>query len=62
MNNNELEAMRWLKQNHVPARYPNGLPGGIPHEVCTEENAREALNMLARIIESVSEFVGKVGS
>lgn len=62
MNSNEVEAMRWLEQNHVPARYPNGLPCGIPHQVLTEGNAREALNMLGRIIESVSGFVGKVGS
>ena len=57
-----LDVCRELDQYYIPTRYPNGLPGGIPHEVFTEENAREALKMLERVIELVTGFVGKVGS
>lgn len=28
-----LKAARQLDQYYIPTRYPNGLPGGIPHEV-----------------------------
>ena len=32
-----------LDQYYIPARYPNGLPGGIPAEVFTDAQAEDAV-------------------
>ena len=55
-----LDTCKELDLYYIPTRYPNGLPGGIPHEVFTEENAREALKMLERVMELVSQSMGKL--
>ncbi len=43
----------------IPARYPNGLPGGIPPEAFDEKDAREVLESAREIIDFVSGFRGK---
>ena len=40
-----------LDQLYVPTRYPNGLPGGVPAEVFSREQASEAIDEAERIIE-----------
>ena len=53
-----LDICKRLDQYYIPTRYPNGLPGGIPHEVFTEEDARKALEGLGGIITLVSGLLG----
>jgi HEPN domain-containing protein len=37
------EAAQQLDQYYIPARYPNGLPGGVPAEVFTRSQAEGAV-------------------
>lgn len=46
-----------LDQYYVPTRYPNGLPDGVPHEVFSEKQAREALERLEALVLQVRKFV-----
>ncbi len=56
-----LEALwdtcRRLDQYYIPTRYPNGLPGGIPHEVYTVEQAREAIAGTRKVIEQITQRI-----
>jgi HEPN domain-containing protein len=47
------DACRSLDQYYLPTRYPDGLPGGIPHEVYTDAQAREAANLARRVVDMV---------
>jgi HEPN domain-containing protein len=51
------KARSWsvLDGYYIPTRYPNGLPGGIPADVYTQQAADSA-------VELASEAVGFVGS
>jgi HEPN domain-containing protein len=40
-----------LDQLYIPTRYPNGLPGGVPAEVFSGEQAAEAIAQAAQFIE-----------
>jgi HEPN domain-containing protein len=40
-----------LDQLYIPTRYPNGLPGGVPAEVFSKEQAVEAIAQAAQFIE-----------
>ncbi len=42
-----------LDQYYVPTRYPNGLPGGIPSDVYTREQAAEAVDTARRVVAAV---------
>lgn len=39
-----------LDQYYIPTRYPNGLPGGLPFEVYTAEQAAAAVATCDRLI------------
>ncbi len=45
---------RRLDQYYIPTRYPNGLPGGIPHEVYTSDQAAQALEGARRVLDMVT--------
>jgi HEPN domain-containing protein len=58
------EAERWLKQAeydlraaehnfHIPTRYPNALPGGVPAEVYDEEDAIGAIALASKVLAMV---------
>lgn len=47
-----------LDQLYVPTRYPNGLPGGVPAEVFTEEQATEATRQAAEFVERAAALIG----
>lgn len=51
------DACRRLDQLYIPTRYPNGLPGGIPHEFYDRTLADQALGDLDRILACVRRFV-----
>ena len=38
------DSARQLDQYYIPTRYPNGLPGGVPAEVFSDEQAEDAVN------------------
>jgi HEPN domain-containing protein/predicted nucleotidyltransferase len=42
-----------LDQYYIPTRYPNGLPGGIPHEVYTTRQSSRALDDVSQVIDMV---------
>jgi HEPN domain-containing protein len=44
---------RELDLHYIPARYPNGLPGGFPHSFYGETTGRAALQAAERIVQSV---------
>lgn len=41
----------------IPTRYPNGLPGGIPSEAFSEEDAKRALDMAEKVIALVDKLI-----
>jgi len=42
-----------VDQYYIPTRYPNGLPGGIPHEVYTDAQAGEAVSGAGQVLDLV---------
>ncbi len=52
----EARARTWsvLDGYHVPTRYPNGLPGGIPADVYTEQAAQDALALADDVVSFVA--------
>ena len=46
-----------LDQYYVATRYPSGLPGGVPFEAFTGEQARAAVDGAARFVEIAAAFV-----
>jgi HEPN domain-containing protein len=46
-----------LDQLYIPTRYPNGLPGGVPADVFSQEQATEAIDQAARFIEAAAGLI-----
>ncbi len=46
-----------LDRFYIPTRYPNGLPGGIPADAYTYEDAERALAMAEKITVFVKQKV-----
>ena len=46
------DSARQLDQYYIPTRYPNGLPGGIPAEVFTDTQAKDAVGRARAFIEA----------
>lgn len=42
---------------YIPTRYPNGLPGGLPAEAFTRDDAARALEMTAKAIALVKQKI-----
>ena len=51
------EVAQQLDQYYIPARYPNGLPGGVPSEVFTRHQAESAVTGARDIIGVVRATV-----
>lgn len=47
-------ACKKLDGYYIPTRYPNGLPGGIPHEVYDEIDAAEALDAATSVVSLIT--------
>jgi HEPN domain-containing protein len=47
-----------LDQLYIPTRYPNGLPGGVPADVFTQEQASEAIAQAGEFVEGASTLIG----
>lgn len=50
-----------LDRFYIPARYPNGLPGGSPFEVYSAEELEEARNDLKKVFDIAKTFLEKRG-
>ena len=50
-----LEEARELDLHYIPSRYPNGLPGGYPHQFYGKGIAERALHAAERILAAVQE-------
>lgn len=46
-----------LDQYYIGTRYPNGIPDGVPYEVYSERQAREAIEMARRIIQEARRLI-----
>ncbi len=44
-----------LDQYYIPTRYPNGLPGGIPAEAFSADDAERALSLSTTVLQFVQE-------
>ena len=55
------DACRRLDQLYIPTRYPNGLPGNIPHEFYNRPLADQALSDLDSVLGCVRRFVSLAG-
>ena len=44
-----------IDQYYIPTRYPNGLPGGVPHETYKRKQAEDAVRTAERIIAYAEE-------
>lgn len=54
------EAKR-LDRFYIPARYPNGLPGGTPFQVYSTEELEEARRDLRKVFDIAKAFLQKRG-
>ena len=51
---------RRLDRFYIPTRYPNGLPGGTPFQVFTEEDLGEALADVKKIFTICKAFLDEI--
>lgn len=47
------DSLAVLDQYYVPTRYPNGLPGGIPSDVYTGDQAAAAVDTARQVVAAV---------
>lgn len=54
------KSRHWLMLDgyYITARYPNGIPGGIPSDIFTAEMAARALEIADEVLAFVDERVG----
>ncbi|MEF8824268.1 MAG: HEPN domain-containing protein [Desulfohalobiaceae bacterium] len=46
-----------LDKLYIPTRYPNGLPGGLPSEAYTEDEAESALDRARQILDAIAQRI-----
>jgi len=51
------DVCRRLDQYYIPTRYPNGLPGGVPHEVYSPAQAAEAIRGARELLETIRTLI-----
>lgn len=54
-----LEGGRLLDLHYIPARYPNGLPDGVPYLFYGRETAVQALDAAKAILDVIADYYGK---
>jgi len=47
-----------LDRFYIPTRYPDALPGVLPEGLPDAQDAREALDVTRRALESIARFLG----
>lgn len=53
-----LPGARRLDQLYIPTRYPNGLPGGVPAEVFSSDQATAAIDDATKFLEAARILLG----
>lgn len=56
-----LEEARMLDLHYIPARYPNGLPSGCPHDFYGKKMADNAVRASQQIVDAVREHYRSQG-
>ncbi len=56
-----LEAARELDLHYIPARYPNGLPSGYPHQFYGQETAEKAVGAAERLLTAIANHYRAAG-
>lgn len=56
----ELGNARELDLHYIPARYPNGIPGGFPFQFYDQSTAQNALKASERILRIVGGFFNNI--
>jgi len=54
----KTRALRELERLHIEARYPDALPGAIPAEYFTTDDAEEAIAVATSVVAAVRSFLG----
>jgi len=54
------DACRLLDQYYVPTRYPNALPGGVPHRSYTQTQAQQAIADCERLMQAVRDELSRM--
>jgi HEPN domain-containing protein len=55
------EEAKRLDRFYIPARYPNGLPGGSPFQTFTSNDLADALNDANKVCKVARKFLTSVG-
>lgn len=53
---------RGLDLHYIPSRYPNGLPGGYPHQFYDRKEAERAVGAAQEILEAVEGHFRSAGA
>ena len=56
-----LDEARLLDLHYVPSRYPNGLPGGYPHQFYGPDLSQRAIDAAGRIVAAVTSWYRDAG-
>jgi HEPN domain-containing protein len=56
-----LEEARELDLHDIPSRYPNGLPGGYPHQFYGKETAEKAAEAADKILTAMTSYYRTAG-
>lgn len=51
-----LNEARELDLHYIPSRYPNGLPGGYPHQFYVQETAEQAISAARKILSAIENW------
>lgn len=54
------DGARQLDQYYVPTRYPNGLPGGVPADVFSREQAERSVELARSFVQAATRIVTTV--
>jgi len=52
---------RKLDMHYIPSRYPNGLPGGTPHQFYSRSMAKDAVDSAKRIYDTLEAYYSDQG-
>ena len=51
-----INEARELDLHYIPSRYPNGIPGGYPHQFYGRKNADQALAAAEKIFNAINDY------
>lgn len=57
LSENLKDELAVLDQYYIPTRYPNGLPGGVPHSVYTHNQAENAVKVASEVVKLARDHI-----